>query len=131
MVWTASNSLGCRPLNPSSSWYLGPCGRQHSKRAQGQQPLVWWDQLDTATYAVQASTRGCSCFWPVCVYLTCSGLALLQVPELSDMLQLDEYTCAELLKTVLDKVSRTPTLCVAAQCRCCEAGRRRKGGISP
>lgn len=27
-----------------------------------------------------------------------------QVPELSDMLQLDEYMCAELMNTVLDKV---------------------------
>jgi hypothetical protein len=31
-------------------------------------------------------------------------VAVLQVPELSDMLQLDEYTCAELLKVVIDKV---------------------------
>lgn len=34
-------------------------------------------------------------------------MSFLQVPELSDWLQLDEYASVEVLKAVLDKVRRT------------------------
>lgn len=44
--------------------------------------------------ALQSCLSACGC---VCICMS-------QVPELSDMLQLDEYMCAELMNTVLDKV---------------------------
>lgn len=51
--------------------------------------------LHTCAHVLTRHTRICAPLY-VCV---CK-----QVPDLSDMLKLDEYTCAELLKTVLDKV---------------------------
>jgi hypothetical protein len=47
------------------------------------------------------------------VYQLTARVGLLQVPNLSDMLQLDEVTCAELVQTVFQKVRLARGSCVA------------------